>query len=121
MIGKIYICVTPFTTLNNRGFKKRPVLIIGKADKSDYIALPVSRVTNTQNLDIQYDIPISPTSVPLMNLSQLSYIRTHKQFVINATNLVKCVVDFKKEYSNLYIEVLVQTEQFQKNIISNAF
>lgn len=40
--------------------------MIGKADDSDYVVLPISRVTNQSNVDSYYDVPMEPTEVPLM-------------------------------------------------------
>ena len=122
MIGKAYVSVFKFynNKTNKLDFKCRPVLIVGKADSSDYIILPISRVTNQSNLDIYYDVPIEPEDVPLMNLSQKSYIRTHKQSVVHAGELTKEIVDFKSEYEDIYLNVLCKMEEFQKELISNA-
>ena len=51
-------------------FKKRPVLIVGKADDTDYIVLPISRVTKRENLDEYYDVLLNPDAVPKLNLTQ---------------------------------------------------
>ena len=103
MIGKAYI--STFQFYNNQThkmeFKSRPVLIVGQADRTDYVVLPISRVTNYANLENNYDIPIEPSDVPLMNLKQRSYIRTHKQSVIHLGELTKEIVDFKKEYPDM--------------------
>lgn len=122
MIGKAYI--STFQFYNNHThkmeFKNRPILIVGQADSTDYVVLPISRVTNYANLDHNYDIPIDPAVVPLMNLKQRSYIRTHKQSVIHLGELTKEIVDFKKEYPDIYINVIAKMEEFQKHIIDNA-
>lgn len=101
-------------------FKNRPVLIVGQADRTDYVVLPISRVTNYANLENNYDIPIEPSDVPLMNLKQRSYIRTHKQSVIHLGELTKEIVDFKKEYPDIYIDIIAKMEEFQKNMINQA-
>ena len=122
MIGKAYI--STFQCYDNRNrrmaFKNRPVLIVGKADASDYVILPISRVTNSANLDLDYDLQLTPQDVPLMNLSQISYIRTHKQSVVHAGELTREIVDFKKEYPDKYVDVIAKMEEFQKSIIDNA-
>lgn len=122
MIGKAY--VSTFQFYNNRShrmeFKNRPVLIVGQADSTDYVILPISRVTNSANIDSEYDLQITQQSVPLMNLTQTSYIRTHKQSVVHAGELTKEIVDFKKEYPDIYVEVIAKMEEFQKSIIDNA-
>lgn len=122
MIGKAYISLLPYydRTSHQMRFKKRPILIIGQSDASDFVILPISRVTNAANIDLEYDIKITPETVPLMNLKQTSYIRTHKQLVIHFGEITKEIVDFKKEYPDIYLEVLAKMEQFQNSIIDNA-
>ena len=122
MIGKAY--VSTFKYYDNRthrmAFKNRPVLIVGKADSSDYVILPISRVTNQGNIDGYYDVPIDPVDVPLMNLTQRSYIRTHKQSVVHLGELTREIVDFRNEYEDIYLDAISKMEEFQKNLISNA-
>ncbi|MBQ2901183.1 MAG: hypothetical protein IJE49_04990 [Agathobacter sp.] len=122
MIGKAYVSVFKFYNSNTKKmeFKNRPVLIIGQADSSDYVILPISRITNQNNIDSYYDVPINPTDVPLMNLTQRSYIRTHKQSVVHSGELTKAIVDFRNEYEELYLDVISKMEEFQKNLISKA-
>lgn len=122
MIGKAYISTFKyFDRINRRmSFKNRPVLIIGKADARDYIVLPISRITTSQNIDTYYDVSINPQDVPLMNLTQLSYIRTHKQTVIHLGELTREIVDFKSEYEDIYLDVILKVEEFQKQLVSNA-
>lgn len=122
MIGKAYVSTFPF--YNNRShkmdFKSRPVLIVGQADPTDYVILPISRVTNKDNIDSDYDFEITKQSVPLMNLAQTSYIRTHKQSVVHAGELTKEIIDFRKEYPDIYLDVIAKMEEFQKKIVDNA-
>ncbi len=122
MIGKAYVSTFPFYNKNSHRmeFKNRPVLIVGQADPRDYVILPISRVTNSVNIDTEYDYQITQQDVPLMNLRQTSYIRTHKQSIIHAGELTKEIVDFKVEYPDIYINVIAKMEQFQKSIIKNA-
>ncbi len=122
MIG--CMCISVFPYYNNKthtnGFKKRPVLVIGQADGGDYVCLPVSRITQSEHIDKIYDIEINPTTVPLANLKQRSYIRTHKQSVVHKAALVKPVVDFKIEYANVFQEVLDKVELFQTTMLTVA-
>ena len=122
MIGKAY--VSTFQFYNNHThkmeFKNRPILIVGQADSTVYVVLPISRVTNFANLDNNYDVPIEPSDVPLMNLKQRSYVRTHKQCVIHLGELTKEIVDFKNEYPDIYINIIAKMEAFQKHLIDNA-
>ena len=122
MIGKAYVSAFQYYDIRSKemSFKSRPVLVIGRADDSDYVVLPISRVTNKANLDGYYDVPVNPTDVPKMNLKQLSYIRAHKQGVVNVASLTKEIVDFRTEYEEIYIEVLSKVEEFQSELIKTA-
>lgn len=122
MIGKAYVSTFKYydRVAHQMSFKNRPVLIIGQADNSDYVVLPISRVTNQANLDSNYDVPIDPNQYPLMNLKQLSYVRTHKQSVVNYAELTREIVDFRKEYQDAYVDIISKVEQFQKEMLINA-
>lgn len=122
MIGKAYISIFQFydKNQNRMNYKKRPVLIIGKADDSDYVILPISSVSNRSKLNPVYDYPISPLTVPSMGLKVASYIRTHKQAVVHKGSLTKEIINFKKEYPDDYKKVLLKVEEFQKELIANA-
>ena len=80
MIGKV--CTSTFPYFNKKSgkneFKGRPVLIIGSADSTDYAALPLSRVTKSEFIDDDYDICVKPNIYPNLNLTAISYVRTHK-------------------------------------------
>lgn len=122
MIGKAYVSTFKYydNQTHRMAFKNRPVLIVGKADSSDYVILPISRITNQSNIDSYYDVPIEPTDVPLFHLTQRSYIRTHKQSIVHFGELTKEIVDFRKEYSDIYVDVIAKMEEFQKNLILSA-
>ncbi len=122
MIGKAYVSIFKYYNgqTNRMDFKKRPVLIIGQSDMTDYVILPISRVTNSANIDSDYDIPIEPSDVPLMKLRAKSYIRTHKQSVVHSGELITQIVDFKLEYPEIYLDVLAKMGDFQKKLMDNA-
>ena len=122
MIGKAYVSVFPFFDIktNRQSYKSRPVLIIGQADITDYVVLPISRVTNRSHLDSYYDVEVKPDNVPLMRLKETSYIRTHKQTIANEGSLTKEIVNFRKEYEELYLTIISRVEEFHKKIIENA-
>lgn len=101
-------------------FKKRPVLIIGKADESDYVVLPISRVTRQEHIDQKYDFEMQVTDYPKLSLRATSYIRTHKQSVANIGELADQITDFKNEYPDAYVEVITLVEEFQKKLIDEA-
>lgn len=122
MIGKAYVSIFKYydNAKAKMSFKKRPVLIVGKADDTDYIVLPISRVSKRENLDEYYDVLLSPDAVPKLNLTQHSYVRTHKQSVVNIVELYREITDFKKDYMDIYLDIISKMEKFQKNLIDKA-
>ena len=122
MIGKAYVSIFNYydNIKGKMSFKNRPVLIVGKADNTDYIVLPISRVTKRENLDEYYDVLLNPDAVPKLNLTQYSYVRTHKQSVVNIVELYREITDFKKDYMDIYLDIISKMEEFQKNLIDNA-
>ena len=122
MIGKAYISIFKYydNIKGKMSFKNRPVLIVGKADNTDYIVLPISRVTKRENLDEYYDVLLNPDAVSKLNLTQYSYVRTHKQSVVNIVELYKEITDFRKDYMDIYLDIISKMEEFQKNLIDNA-
>ena len=122
MTGRAYWAIFKFYDIlsNKMAFKKRPVLIIGKADARDYIVLPISRVTRKEFLHPRYDFEIKAKDFPKLSLKDTSYVRTHKQTVLNKGELQNCIVDFKEEYEDAYIEIMTLVVEFQKNLISKS-
>lgn len=122
MIGKAYWATFKFFDIKTHkmAFKKRPVLVIGEADTKDWVVLPISRITRKEHLDLHYDFEIDKTKYSKLFLKETSYIRTHKQTTINEGEFSDCILDFKKEYEETYIEVLALVEEFQKNLIAKA-
>ena len=122
MIGEIRKVITPYydTKSGQNSFKSRPALIIAQADSSDYVALPVSRVSRRENLDPVFDIEVNPASYPALNLNSLSYVRTHKQTIIHITEIGDKIGDMKSNYKELYIEILSKREQFSEEITRQA-
>lgn len=124
MIGKI--CISAFkyydSAKHRMAFKGRPVLIIGQADAGDYVALPISRVTKRENLDEHFDYEMKPEDYAesALQLSEVSFIRTHKQAVLNAGDITKEVIDLKTEFPDVFTQVLDLVEEFQKKMISDA-
>ncbi len=101
-------------------FKRRPALFIAKADKDDYVVLPVSRITRSHNIDPVYDIRIDPADYPKLKLPSVSYVRTHKQIIVHAAEMGDLISNMKKEYPDLYLHILVMREEFSKEITSQA-
>lgn len=119
--GKICVSVTPFYNIKTgkNDFKKRPVLVLGIADAGDFNVLPISRVTNSRNLDLHYDIQVNPSIYPNLNLTSLSYVRTHKQTVVNKSSLNE-ISDMKTEYLDLFTEILNRLHDYNFKMMSIA-
>ncbi len=122
MIGKMYWAIFQYYDISKHrmAFKKRPVLIIGEADQKDYVVLPVSRITQKAYLDMHYDFEMQSKDYPALSLKATSYIRTHKQTVVNVRELDGCISDFKKDYPDAYISVVALVEEFQTKLINKA-
>lgn len=122
MIGKAYVSTFKYYDMRHHrmAFKNRPVLIIGQADSTDYVVLPVSRVTRKENIDDHYDLEIKKEDYPFMNLTETSYIRTHKQSVVNEGELTREITDFKKEYPETYKRTINLVKEFQTGLVNAA-
>ena len=110
MIGKAYKSMVPYydRVAKMQKFKSRPCLIIGKADEGDYVVLPISSITDKSKIDLTYDIPLPQTRFSFLNKD--SYLRAHKQTVVNIASLKDELADFKNEYNDTYVEVLLKVE-----------
>ncbi len=124
MIGTI--CISAFKYYDNvkhrMAFKGRPVRIIGQADNSDYVVLPISRVTKKENLNLHYDYEMRPEtySETSLQLSTVSYVRTHKRAVLNSGKITKQVLDLKHDFPRVYAEIINLVKEFQKKLINDA-
>ena len=118
-IGDFYITTFPFYNKEKKknDFKSRPVLIIGKADESDYVVLPVSRVTDSTKLDQDYDIKLIPEQYPLLKMKDTCYIRTHKQHIANTGCFYKFVANIKTQYPETFELVIQKTIEFQRGML----
>lgn len=124
MIGLVCISAFKYYDIAKRrmAFKGRPVLVIGQADESDYVVLPISRVTKRENLDSHYDYEMNPEiyAESALQLSAVSFVRTHKQSVLNEGEITKQVLDLRKEFPVAYEEIINLVEEFQKELINKA-
>ncbi|MBR0097881.1 MAG: hypothetical protein IJP88_11910 [Synergistaceae bacterium] len=122
MIGKI--CYSRFqfydALLGSLSFKNRPVLIIGAADAKDYNVLPISRVTGRKYLSDTYDFPLDPKDYPLLSLNAKSYVRIHKQSVINVQDILFECGGLKTLYPDTYKNILIKLEKFNSELLANA-
>lgn len=121
MIGKLCTSKFPYynTSYNKMCFKNRPVLVIGKADSSDYNVLPISTISHRENIHRDYDIMLSPNDYPALNLKKISYVRVHKQSVVNYASLA-FVSDLKLNYPELFKEIMDRLERYNKELIDFA-
>lgn len=119
MIGKVYTAIFPFFDINSfeRKYKKRPVLIISDMLNNDYTILPVSTISNKSNIDPNFDIEIDPKKYPKLNLNKHCYIRTHKQAILFKQSLHLEISDLKKEYIDLYNEIIEKLNKHQNYIL----
>lgn len=120
MIGKAYKSMIPYydSLTKQRKFKSRPCLIIGKADESDYVVLPISTITDKRKIDTKYDIPLDKSIYTFLNKD--SYLRTHKQTIVNVISLKDQLSDFKHTYTNDYLQAILKVNEFQKELHENA-
>ena len=121
MIGMFCVATFPYydTSTGRNKFKKRPMIILGQADSSDYVTLPVSKVSIKENIDDEYDLEIVCDEYPLLNLNCTSYIRTHKQTITNR-NGIRTIISVKDTYPESWLSILQKVEDFQKKIINHG-
>lgn len=122
MIGRIYSSVIPYydRLTHKNSYKKRPVLILSGPRNNDYTVLPISTISNKANVDTDYDIEVKPSQYPLLNLNQVSYIRTHKQTTVHKASLTSEIGNLKNNYEELYLTVLGKLEDYNKQIMDSA-
>lgn len=120
--GKIYSLLTPYYDIhaNQMAMKKRPALIIGKADNEDYVVLPLSTITKQNKRDIYFDLEVTPVNYPLLQLSRTSYIRTHKQQTVHNSQIYTEIANLKQLYPDLFREILAKVKEFQQKIQDEA-
>lgn len=122
MIGKIIKALTPFynSQTHRQDFKVRPALVIAKADNTDYVVLPVSKVSRQENIDPTYDVKVDPAYYPLLNLRVVSYVRTHKQTIVHGGEVGDVIGDLKGQYEDLYVDIMSKWESFSASIREQA-
>nr|WP_314115213.1 hypothetical protein [uncultured Leptotrichia sp.] len=77
--------------LQRNSIKSRPALVLKSPINDDYVVLPISSIPNRANVNPIYDIEIDPVKFPKMNLTRLSYVRTHRiVFNTKTANRYKC-------------------------------
>lgn len=62
---------------------------------------------------------IDPAIYPALGLKKVCYIRTHKQTIVHQGALTSMIGDLKSSYEDLYLDIMVKLEQFNKSVIDN--
>lgn len=121
-IGEIRKTYLPFfdVSTNKMAMKTRPALIIAKADNTDYVVLPISRITRQEYRNQVYDLEIDPTKYPCLNLNSVSFVRTHKQTIVHGSEIGDLIGTIAGNYDDLYLSILELQEQFSKEITTQA-
>lgn len=124
MIGKICTSMTEFfdTKTQTTKIKSRPVLVLDNTRNNDYTVLPISTITIKANIDACYDVKIDPLIYPKLKLKKISYVRTHKRTYIHQASIDRnnIIGDLKKDYEELFLEILEKVQKFDNEVIDNA-
>ncbi|MCJ0914290.1 MULTISPECIES: hypothetical protein [Mammaliicoccus] len=125
LINKIVYASFPYFDLktNKKGYKLRPVLIIG-AEKDcfecDLTMLPISTVSNKVNLHSIYDVNIGLLECPSLHSSykEICYVRTHKQSTVYSKDIVtsKKFDDLSITYQEKLEEIKFKVSEFNKTL-----
>lgn len=123
MVGKIYAAIFPYFNVKTKeySYKQRPVLIISQEINNDYLILPVSTITNKENINEEFDLKIEIIDYPKLKLNKTSYIRTHRQTTLYKSMLVFEISDLKNEYPNLYNKIIEKLNKFNTLILSELY
>lgn len=122
MIGEVWTALTPYydVTTGRKKFKGRPVLVIAKADNQDYVVLPISKISRSENIDPVYDVKVEPTKYPKLGFPYVSYVRTHKQTIVHIAEIGNKKSSLRGLYEDLYLEILDKRAQFSEEISKQA-
>ncbi len=93
-------------------------MIMGQSVSGDYVVLPISTIPVKSKVNPVYDIPLDMATYSFLNSD--SYLRTHKQTVVNIASLKDQLSDFKVSYADTYCEALIKVQQFQDQLILDA-
>lgn len=120
-IGKMYYSEVKFydMKLKKNSTKQRPVLLINKSDATDYTALPISTISNSNHINTIYDYKVDPAIFTKSGLIKISYIRTNKQLNVNLGDLGNFISDFKNDYPEEFEEVIKLNGTFNLSTITN--
>lgn len=123
MGGKIVKCLTQYYDigLHRISIKSRPALVLKSPENDDYVVLSVSTIPNRINVNPVYDIEIDPSKFPKINLTRLSYIRTHRMVSIPIQQIDGSIIigDLKSDYEELFLEIVEKVEQFHNEVMKD--
>ena len=121
MIGKIVKCLNQYydARLQRISIKSRPALVLKSPEDDDYVVLPISTIPNRTNVNPVYDIEIDPSKFSRINLTRLSYVRTHRMISIPMQQIDTSIIigDLKSDYEELFLEIVEKVEQFHNEIM----
>ena len=121
MIGKIVRCLTQYYDVRSQRIliKSRPALVLKSPENDDYVVLPISTIPNRVNVNPIYDIEIDPLKFPKINLTRLSYIRTHRMVSIPIQQIDSSVIigDLRLDYEEVFLEIMEKVEQFHNEMM----
>jgi uncharacterized protein YifN (PemK superfamily) len=126
-IGKVYPSYFVYYNAKQKKerIKSRPVLIIaepiGQKD-TEYTVLPISTVSRSEFYNQDYDVKLSAKTLTKAAIEKDCYVRTQKRTTIYKSNIdfKKCVVDLKREYPQIYKEILQKMTAFDQMITKTA-
>lgn len=123
MIGKVYLSIVDYYNVKTGRTerKSRPVLVIGGPRNNDYTVLPISTISKRQNVDPKFDVLVDPSSRSVLMLNRECFIRTHKQMPLHQASLYKELSNMKDSLPDLYLQAISLMEEYQQNLLDNAF
>ena len=123
LVGKIKASRMPYydNKTNSVKFKSRPILVLKEEKElgmSDFTVLPISSVSFKKNINQKFDIEVTQTAYPLLNLTkEVCYIRCGKIMTINKTELgIKTISDLKSTYPELWQHIINRTKEYISDI-----
>ena len=122
MIGNLVLANVPYYDSTSKTIlaKRRPMLVIGQPDATDYTVLPLSTIGIKANVHKVFDVEINPAVYPLTRLNRTCYIRTHKSANISRSAIESCLCNLKAVYPNLFLDILVLFEDYCKSLSFDA-
>lgn len=85
---------------------------------SDFTVLPISSVSFRRNINPNYDVEVTKTTYPYLNLTkETCYIRCGKIMTVNKKYLaVRTICDLKDVYPELWQYIIDKTREYLSDI-----